>query len=182
MQFLWIWKPLLLLRVFKRVFKLFCCWFWTFRLSRRRGGDFCFSWLSINYLKLTCNVLNRRFHLSDFSQSPIQYDDILLKYLYIKCSCQDSVEFFAGWWLGHRTFYVLVELLESASNSLWNCLSYFTGASHKPDSRTGALFEWSVITVAAGWVDEGEAEFIWLPAQRGFCMFVYNLLHDTKWL
>jgi len=131
---------------------------------------------------VTYNVLNRRFHLSEFSQSSIQYDDVSLKYLYIKCSCQDWVEFLTGWWLGHKTFCVLTEVLESASNNLWNSLSYFTGANHKPDSRTGALFEWSVITVAAGWFGEGEAEFIWLPAQRGFCMFAYNILHYTEWV
>lgn len=181
MQLLWIWRPLFLLRVFKRVLKPFCCWFWTFWLSRR-GGNFCFSWLSINCLKVTYNVHNRRFHLSEFSQSSIQYDDISLKYLYITCSRQDSVQFLAGWWLGHKTFCLLIEVLESASNSLWNSLSYFTGTSHKPDSRTGALFEWSVSTVAAGWVGEGEAEFIWLPTQRGFCTFAYKVLHDTEWV
>jgi len=83
---------------------------------------------------------------------------------------------------GTQDFFVLIEVLGNASNSLWNSLSYFTGASHKPDSRTGALFEWSVITVAAWWFGKGEAEFIWLPAQRGFCMFAYNILHDTEWV
>jgi hypothetical protein len=151
-------------------------------IIQKRRGLVYFSWLSIICLKVTCNVLNRRFQLQDFSQNSIQYGDVSLKYLYIKFSCPDIVECLTDWWLGHRTLCVLVEVLESASNNLWNSLSYFTGAIHKPDSRTGAFFEWSVITVAAGWVGEGEAEFIWLPTQRGFCMFAYNILHDTKCL
>jgi hypothetical protein len=131
---------------------------------------------------MTCNVLNRKFHLTEFSQSSIQYDDVSLKYSNLNVHAMKLYSFLLAddWDTG--LFCISVEVFESASDSLWNPLSYFTGASHKPDSRPGAHFEWSVIAVAAGWVGKGEAEFVWLPTQREISMFAYDILHDTRCL
>jgi hypothetical protein len=74
-------------------------------------------------------------------------------------------------------FCISVEVLEKCFTQSLKLLSSFTGASHKPDSRTGAIFEWSVTAVAAGWVGKGETEFVWLPTQREFCMFAYAIYY-----
>jgi len=114
MQLVWNRRPLFLLRIFKNVLKPFCCWFWTFWLSRR-GGDFYFIWLRWPVMYSIEDSTCQSFHKVQSSMMMLNS----LKYLCIKCSCQDSVEFLASWveflaswWLGHRTFCILVKCLK----------------------------------------------------------------------